>query len=677
MEEKSISADERRTSETALNEVVAERIILEDYVRAYDREVSRPSPMTHQQSTSVRDARVSNVIPLSDIAPASPVTPLPKRQKPESRSITLGDFFAKRLDLWDDVIKTLGSRDVWKSVAVKLFSKGVTKLSTEFVELIESAAQRNGVEQAKRFMEDIRELVISMSLFLEALVEVGLEELAMRLQEQQEDAELSLVGFSTVFISFDSFNETSFLLVLSSQLKLEKTLLLARKTHGKFTIVSLEVSSKVAMSLKRLVEENRFLSEGAINVACCPGRVSSLSNEVVERLTVARQPLNLFGSPITRPRVYLERPELQRLVIMLLRNNFCALQGLGGIGKTTLANEVVCDPRVCRSFSKIHWTTLGSDFRTNEERIMKISSIVTSIDENLTGKCPLTNLELARTFLQQQARRLSKKLLIILDDVWSLSEVELLRGVQNVSILITTRSEEVAHAFREVFMHVEGAGDCLLRIPYLDEGQSVRLLLDASKVKEDVEVDTRAKVLRRCGGVPLAIQVTGSMVCRQPPLLSPWSTIAKLQKDFTVGHEVPKSANYHHSLFSALGMSAKELSVDVYNSWQSLTVFPEDKWIPESVIILLWSLEELESQQILDVLCARSLVEKKVERGVPYAMYRLHDVVKSFLQWKSNDSTRGLHLRLIENYKKQMKNADWTTGPLDPGGSSGTSVLAD
>lgn len=574
----------------------------------------------------------------------------------------LKDFFTTRPDLWSTVVNTLGRRDRWQAIAKDL------KLTLESVESIESRHQGNGLEQAKSFMETIRELSLSIEAFVEALKKAGLEELALRLQQQLEEEALAQSEMSSVWISFDHFEESSFLSKLRFELKDNRVTVSYNRVHGKVTIVGVEVSSKLAGVLKKLVEENRFLTEGVVCVLCYPGKASSPSSEVRTRLTLPEQPC-IYGSPISRPRSFLDRSELRRVVTTLLTCGVCAIQGLGGIGKTTFANEVARDPRVSRSYAKIYWTTLGSEFKTNEERVARITSILSVLDENAPPS--FANLEQARISLQRQTSRLSKKLLIVLDDVWSPTEVELLRGVQNIHLLMTTRSEEIAVAFMEAFLSHGKPEDCIMKLPYLDEGQALRLLLDTSKVKEDLEVETRAKVIRRCGGLPLAIQVIGSMVCRQPPLSSPWSTIEKLQKDFKIGNEKLRSTSYNFSLYSALGISARELDVDMNNSWQQLVIFPEDRWIPEFVIGLLWSTEEFDTRRFLDELCAKALLEKYEEKGVPYAMYRLHDVVRSFLQWRlrgSAGSAIAIHLRLIENYKSRMRAGDWTTGPLDPGG---------
>ncbi|PRQ24169.1 putative P-loop containing nucleoside triphosphate hydrolase [Rosa chinensis] len=87
-----------------------------------------------------------------------------------------------------------------------------------------------------------------------------------------------------------------------------------------------------------------------------------------------------------------------------------AIVGIGGIGKTTLAQLAYNDERVIQNFDVRMWIYVSDDF--NVKKIMK-----TIIESVTNDECRFSDIEL----LQSQLWRLlhNKRYLLVLDDVWT------------------------------------------------------------------------------------------------------------------------------------------------------------------------------------------------------------------------------------------------------------------
>ncbi|XP_022743808.1 disease resistance protein RGA2-like, partial [Durio zibethinus] len=119
--------------------------------------------------------------------------------------------------------------------------------------------------------------------------------------------------------------------------------------------------------------------------------------------------------------------------------------GIGGLGKTTLAQLVYNDDRVTRLFPLKIWVCVSEEFTL--ARLLKL--IIHSVNEK--EKCDDSTVEALQTCLRRLLN--DKKFLLILDDVWNedrgrwIEFRDLLKSMGDFSqskIIVTTRSREVA-----------------------------------------------------------------------------------------------------------------------------------------------------------------------------------------------------------------------------------------
>lgn len=119
-----------------------------------------------------------------------------------------------------------------------------------------------------------------------------------------------------------------------------------------------------------------------------------------------------------------------------------SIVGMGGIGKTTLAQMVYHDRRVNENFDLKAWVCVSEFYNSFE--ILK-----TILEQISWFTCDTQNLSSLQTKIRKTLK--GKKFVLILDDVWNENYndwVEFLKvfecGAQEIKILVTTRSKMVA-----------------------------------------------------------------------------------------------------------------------------------------------------------------------------------------------------------------------------------------
>ncbi|KAK9086495.1 hypothetical protein Syun_028889 [Stephania yunnanensis] len=123
------------------------------------------------------------------------------------------------------------------------------------------------------------------------------------------------------------------------------------------------------------------------------------------------------SSASAEPRMYGRDADKENIIKMLLQNvdnehglSVCPILGIGGLGKTTLAQFVCKDDKVKNHFDVQIWVCVSDHF--NVKRLLKeIVEIVTK------SRFDHDNLDVIRGGVEEQLR--GKRFLLVLDDVWS------------------------------------------------------------------------------------------------------------------------------------------------------------------------------------------------------------------------------------------------------------------
>ncbi|KAJ3693589.1 hypothetical protein LUZ60_009069 [Juncus effusus] len=163
----------------------------------------------------------------------------------------------------------------------------------------------------------------------------------------------------------------------------------------------------------------------------------------------------MAGSHISESKVFGRAKEIDYVIELLTGHEdadsavtVVSIVGIGGIGKTTLAQVVYNDSRVNNRFEEHMWVTVSDDFG--------VARVAHGMLEQVSGdsQVKIENLELLQNKLADSLR--SKRFLLVMDDVWNENEVlweSLLAPLKNGSvrgskILVTTRMDSVARIVR-------------------------------------------------------------------------------------------------------------------------------------------------------------------------------------------------------------------------------------
>ncbi|XP_073037965.1 disease resistance protein RGA2-like [Primulina eburnea] len=283
------------------------------------------------------------------------------------------------------------------------------------------------------------------------------------------------------------------------------------------------------------------------------------------------------SSLVNESEIFGRDEEREMLVQKLLTDqddlSVCAVWGMGGIGKTTLTQLVYNDERVEKHFELRIWVCVSVDFSL--QRLIK--AILESVQG---GGCSVTELDPLMCLLQENLR--GKKFLLVLDDVWNENQglwdslKEALRcGSKGSGVMVTTRNEKIARtmATDETMSH---------RIGYLSDADSWSLFKRRafSRGTEDENlVGIGGEIVKKCGGVPLAIKALGSFM-RFKSHESEWLAVKE--------SETWNQPDHGNDILPVLMLSYDNLSPQMRQCFSYCCVFPKDYWMDRDELIQLW-----------------------------------------------------------------------------------------
>ena len=205
--------------------------------------------------------------------------------------------------------------------------------------------------------------------------------------------------------------------------------------------------------------------------------------------------------------------EKKTIIDMLLNTDeeenisFISIVGIGGLGKTTLAQYVFNDEKVKTCFDLKMWMCVSDVF--------DVKAIAENIIRCTTDK-KVENLDTMEQVQKQLRERLQpKKYLLVLDDVWNEDEERwcnlkrlLMDGSKGSKVVITTRTKLVAKITSTLPP---------ISLKGLSKDQSWSLLKKMAFKKGQETIDLKLKaigmdILEKCHGVPLAIKMIGRML---------------------------------------------------------------------------------------------------------------------------------------------------------------------
>ncbi|MEJ2541302.1 MAG: TIR domain-containing protein [Gemmatimonadota bacterium] len=333
-----------------------------------------------------------------------------------------------------------------------------------------------------------------------------------------------------------------------------------------------------------------------------------------------------FSAP-ELPRGHVGRPALRSALLDAVRDagenpipGLTVLHGAGGFGKTTIATALCHTDDVLTTFSNgVLWVTLGEE--------PDVRGGLTKLYAALTGTRPgFVDIEDATTALRERLK--DKNCLVVIDDAWN--EVDLrpfLDAAKGLSCVVTTRIKELA---------VDA--DRVLSVREMTTDEAVSMLCARLELGPG-HLEPIRELARRLGEWPLLLRLASATlrqrIQRGDSLDGALEYLdhALTRRGFTAfDHRDPRERN--QAVARTMGVSLEHLDDPTTRLYFELSHFPPDIDVPLNAIGVLWGLERLDTEELIDRLADLSLLELDLQaRSI-----RLHDVIRAFLADRMKDS---------------------------------------
>nr|CAB3503707.1 unnamed protein product [Digitaria exilis] len=277
------------------------------------------------------------------------------------------------------------------------------------------------------------------------------------------------------------------------------------------------------------------------------------------------------------PKNELAKRILERGCSSRKQRNIISIVGFGGLGKTTLANSLLHDLK--SEFDCHFFVSVSSN--PDIKKIFK--NILLQLDEKEYSHMDEA-WEIKLLIDKIIGFLKNKRCLCVIDDLWKklpwdTIKLALQYGNQGNKIIITTRNKAVAE-------HI--GGDIYELKPLSDDDSRKLLYKRVFDSADDCPADlsnVAGKISKKCGGVPLAIITTASLLASQPRCSVEWEKVNN-----AIGSGSQNS--YHMEKMSTiLRLSYDDLPFHLKTCLLSLSKYPDDQVIRKDVLVWSWIAE--------------------------------------------------------------------------------------
>ncbi|XP_042502314.1 putative disease resistance protein RGA3 [Macadamia integrifolia] len=318
--------------------------------------------------------------------------------------------------------------------------------------------------------------------------------------------------------------------------------------------------------------------------------------------------------------------------------------GMGGMGKTALAQLIYNDERVVNHFELRAWVWVSEEFVL--ERLTKsILESITQISSDLKDLDPL------QCKLKETLR--GKRFLLVLDDIWNenadywdVLKIPFMAGKEGSKILVTTRSKLVSSLMRtDADFELDGLEDedcwsLFSRRAFAGRDDPLAHHQNLQAIGKEI--------VKKCRGLPLAAKALGGLL---------HSKVDKHYWSYMLRSEIWDLPEEKSNIMPALRLSYTHLPANVKRCFAYCSIFPKGYRFEKEELVLLWMAEgflpsrggiraEDRGYQYFDDLVSRSLFQHSGnDRSSEYVLHDLiHDLAVSIsgeISFRHGGSGRG------------------------------------
>ncbi|KAI0514231.1 hypothetical protein KFK09_010266 [Dendrobium nobile] len=432
---------------------------------------------------------------------------------------------------------------------------------------------------------------------------------------------------------------------------------------------------KMHPNLKRLKEVVQKLDKVSAEVSTFLHLLESTKQEQQEReLYKAREtgslPRNdLIGRGKDKEFVmqWLRKPSIEHRGTDLYRNiSVLSIVGHGGMGKTTLLQHVYEEDEMTKEFDLKMWVCVSINF--------DVKKVIADMLESLKMNRPaLDTLYALQKSLKSEI--MSKKFLLVLDDIWDEEEERDKSKWENVlaplscgslgsKILVTTRMDSAALIIAKVIKKKKET----LTLQGLDEDECLQLLnthafADVENLDDHKKLSfITGQIAKKLSGSPLAAKVMGGILNSDLDETR-WRKVL----DFDAG--IIKLGQ--NDIMPVLNLSYAYLPQPLQNCFSFCCIFPQDHEFDKDDLVRMWialgfiqssynqgeTMEDI-GGRYFDILVNKSFFDKYEN------YYKMHDLLYKLAQSVSAqecfriEGEKELHYRIPETIRHLAVNSN-------------------
>ncbi|XP_039162980.1 putative disease resistance RPP13-like protein 1 [Eucalyptus grandis] len=321
-----------------------------------------------------------------------------------------------------------------------------------------------------------------------------------------------------------------------------------------------------------------------------------------------------------------EKREILKLLVREEDDRTCAdleviaIVGMGGVGKTSLAQQVYNDAGVTHYFDVKKWVCVSDDF--------DVHAITKCILQKTNPTLPCNDKDLDWCQEKLKESLSGKKFLFILDDVWNEDYEEwsvLLKpfesGAKGKKIIVTTRNRKVALMADAQLITLEllSLDDCMTLFASHAFG------VQNSNHRPRFEA-LGLQIVKKCKGLPLAVKTVAGLLR---------TTVNPCDWEDILNSKIWNLSEGRNDILPALKLSYLHLPSHLRRCFAYCAIFPKDYEIKHDELIHWWSAEGLLEGKggknrwnlglnYFNELESRSLFQKSSSDGSRFLM---HDLV--------------------------------------------------
>ncbi|XP_019164294.1 PREDICTED: disease resistance protein RPM1-like [Ipomoea nil] len=333
--------------------------------------------------------------------------------------------------------------------------------------------------------------------------------------------------------------------------------------------------------------------------------------------------------------------------------------GMGGLGKTTLVKKVFDDARVANHFQRRVWLTISETFNVDELLKDAIRQIIKQTNEQPPQDFEALDTDKLKEFINNILS--GQRYIIVLDDIWDVDAWMAFKPVFpghsfGSCIVITTRNNEIG---------VFASHDKVYSLEPLSDKDSWALFCRKTFLGDSCPqhlVNISKTILKRCGGLPLAIVVIAGVLATKSESIEEWERFQR-----NLNNQLESNDGGMKNMKNLLSLSYYDLPYYLKYCFLYLSIFPEDVIIEKMRVIRLWIAEGFvrennhqEKEEVGEVylngLLHRNLIQivEKTRNGKMKA-FRVHDILREFILSKSKEQNFTIIIATGQNTEPSAK----------------------